>query len=205
MTTKDIRPQPRPGIPPGAHLAFKGVIFEVWQWEQTMFDGTTETFEKVWRCPSVEIIATVGDKIIIERQDQPDRKDIIGVPGGMADHSEDVIVEAKRELLEETGYTSDDWSLLWSYKEKGRVLRDKYVFVARNCRKVQEPQLDAGEKIDVSLGTLDELLALTDDPHFRMHDEFMISLVKAKLDPRERAALEAAIWPPHQGGNAMVQ
>jgi len=57
--------KPRKGIPSNAKLAFKGVIFEVWQWEQEMFDGTTEIFERIWRLPTVEIIATVGDKILI--------------------------------------------------------------------------------------------------------------------------------------------
>jgi ADP-ribose pyrophosphatase len=100
--------QPRPGLPANAQLVFKGVIFEVWQWEQEMFDGTKETFERIWRSPTVEVIAAVGDKILIEEQSQPDRKNIISLASGRADQGEDVMAEAKRELLEETGYASDD-------------------------------------------------------------------------------------------------
>ncbi len=190
---------PRPGFPPNARLAFKGVIFEIWQWDQKMFDGTTQVFERAWRCPSVEIIATVGDKIVIERQDQPDRKGIVGLPGGMADHGDDPLVEAKRELLEETGYASDTWTLFWSQRQKGRVVREQYCFIARDCRKVQDPDLDAGEQITTSLATLDEFLALAEDPHFRTYAEFLITLVKARLDPRERAALAKAIFPDQKG------
>jgi hypothetical protein len=49
----------RPGIPENAKLAFKGIIFEVWQWEQKMFDGSIEIFERIWRSPSVNILAIV--------------------------------------------------------------------------------------------------------------------------------------------------
>jgi hypothetical protein len=92
----------REGIPPEATLVFKGEIFEVWQWQQTMFDGTTATFERIWRSPSVEVIAVVGDKIVVEHQDQPDRKGIVSLVSGRADQGTDML-EAKRELLEETG------------------------------------------------------------------------------------------------------
>ena len=94
------RPKSKQPIPAHAKRVFSGRIFDVYQWEQEMFDGTTETFEPIWRLPTVEIIATVGDKILIEEQDQPDRKNNITLVAGRADHSEDMLAEAKRELLE---------------------------------------------------------------------------------------------------------
>src|SRR3989338_9450986 len=124
--------KPRKGIPSNAKLAFKGVIFEVWQWEQEMFDGTTQIFERVWRFPTVEIIATVGDKILIEEQDQPDYKNSITLVSGRADQSDDVLKEAKRELMEETGCESDEWSLLLKHTGETKVLREVYYFIARN-------------------------------------------------------------------------
>jgi hypothetical protein len=32
------------GLPENAKLAFKGERFEVWQWEQTMYDGSTKKY-----------------------------------------------------------------------------------------------------------------------------------------------------------------
>ena len=34
-------------VPKQAKRVFKGVIFDVYQWEQEMFDGTKEIFEKL--------------------------------------------------------------------------------------------------------------------------------------------------------------
>lgn len=51
-------------IPEDAKLVFKGVIFDVYQWEQEMFDGTYETFEAIKRVGTVQIIPTIGDKAL---------------------------------------------------------------------------------------------------------------------------------------------
>jgi hypothetical protein len=32
--------------PKGAKLAFRGVVFDVYQWKQRMFDGSYQTFER---------------------------------------------------------------------------------------------------------------------------------------------------------------
>ena len=44
-------------IPEQAELKFHGVIFDVYQWPQEMFDGSTETFEMLRRADTVKIIA----------------------------------------------------------------------------------------------------------------------------------------------------
>ncbi len=100
--------QVRQGLPSNARRVFQGVIFEVWQWDQKVFDGTTQVFEKIWRPSTVEIIATVGDKILTEEQDQPDRPNNINFPCGRVEQEDNILGEAKRELLEETGYQSND-------------------------------------------------------------------------------------------------
>jgi ADP-ribose pyrophosphatase len=91
-------------LPPDAKLVFKGAIFEVWQWEQKMFDGSTQIFEKVKRPDSADVIAVVGDKIVIETQEQPHRSPFTCIPGGRCDENENPMDGAKRELLEETGH-----------------------------------------------------------------------------------------------------
>lgn len=184
----------RPGLPPNARLVFKGIIFEVWQWDQKVFDGTTEVFEKVWRYPTVEIIATVGDKIIIEEQDQPDRLNNVNLPSGRADKGDDPLEEAKRELLEETGYESNDWSLFMKQGLGGKVIHDTYYFIARNCKKVREPQLDPGERITTKLIAFEELFRLMQDPRFWVSPEFVAHLVRVQSDPKEREAFKKLLF-----------
>ncbi len=147
-------------IPPQATMVFKGKIFEVWQWEQELFDGTTATFERLRRPNTAQVIAVVDDKILIVDQEQPDSIHFTSIPGGRCDEGEDPLLAAKRELLEETGYSSDDWVLFREENPVGKIEWTIYTYVARNCRKVREPELDAGERMSSRLVSFDEFIAL---------------------------------------------
>ena len=159
----------RSGLPENAKLVFKGVIFEIWQWEQVMFDGSIEVFEKAWRVPTVDVLAIVDGKVVLEEQDQPDKKNFFSLPGGRADQSDDPLVEAKRELFEETGYQAKNWEELTVRTDSNKVLHDSYLFLARNCKKLSEPQLDRGEKITLKFLELDDFIALLHEPRSRIH------------------------------------
>lgn len=55
---------------------------------------------------------------------------------------------AKRELLEETGYVSDDWQYIGATVESSAKLTNyMHLFFANHCRKVSEQNLDPTEKI----------------------------------------------------------
>jgi len=160
-----------------------------------MFDGTTEIFERIWRLPTVEIIATVGDKILIEEQDQPDRKNNINLVAGRADHSEDMLAEAKRELLEETGHQSNDWHLLFTYNGHGKIIHDAHFFIARNCKKVQEQQLDPGEKIQPKLIDFEAFIKLTEEPRFWCSPDFVLYLLRLQMDPIKKEEFRKLLFP----------
>jgi len=75
----------------------------------------------------------------------------------------------------------------------GKIQWTIYTFIARNCRKQQEPQLDAGEKITTHLISFDEFLALADDPSF-YEGELTVSLLRAKIDPKAKKELHQLIF-----------
>ena len=91
-------------FPNNSKLVFKGVLFDIYQWKQKMYDGSFETFERIFRKPSVNIIATVDKKIMVLVQEQPTKPLFLSLPGGRNENRETVLKTAKRELLEETGY-----------------------------------------------------------------------------------------------------
>lgn len=64
--------------------------------------------------------------------------------------AEDALAAAKRELLEETGYESDEWRHLLTVPSNATIA-DNYahLFVARNCRRVSEQLLDETEFLRV--------------------------------------------------------
>lgn len=72
--------------------------------------------------------------------------------------AEDALAAAKRELLEETGYSSPDWTHLLTVPSHATIA-DNYahIFMARNCRKVGGQDLDETEFLNVELHTAQEL------------------------------------------------
>src|SRR3989344_90768 len=100
------RPKSKQPIPENAKRVFRGVIFDVYQWEQEMYDGTRTIFEKLKRPDTVVVFRVLPDgKIILTEQEQPGGKGpFIGATGGRVDEGEDILAVAKRELLEESGY-----------------------------------------------------------------------------------------------------
>ena len=78
-------------MPENAKLVFKGVLFDVYQWEQTMFDGSVETFEKLRRPNTSAVVASVGGKILMQREEQPDSGQFLSIPGGRCDEGESLL------------------------------------------------------------------------------------------------------------------
>lgn len=65
---------------------------------------------------------------------------------------------AKRELMEETGYVSDDWTHLITIPSNATIADNyAYVFMARGCRKVGALHLDETEYLNVVKHTKEEI------------------------------------------------
>jgi ADP-ribose pyrophosphatase len=184
----------RDPIPPHAKCVFKGKIFEVWQWEQKMYDGSTKIFERISRPNTVLVVATVGDAILLQTEEQPDSSEpFLSLPGGRQDQGEEPLATAQRELLEETGYSSDDWELWSKRKPVGKMEWTVYAFIARDCVKKQEPHLDSGEKIRPHLITFEEFLSLAEDPTFQERD-MKLDLIRAKYNSAAREELQKLLF-----------
>ena len=78
--------------------------------------------------------------------------------GGSASASEDALEAAKRELLEETGYASDDWTHLLTVPSNATIA-DNYahIYMAKSCRKSGEQNLDETEFLNVNKYSADEI------------------------------------------------
>jgi len=181
-------------MPKNAKMVFKGEIFEVWQWEQKMFDGSVAIFERLRRPNTVQVVATVGDKILLQNQQQPDKYEPFpSLPGGRCDEGEEPIRAAKRELLEETGYVSKYWVLWKEQNPVGKIDWTIYTFIARNCRKKQEPRLDPGEKITTRLIDFEGFLMLSEDPYF--YDKSLVMpLFRARFDKKAKQELKKLLF-----------
>ena len=77
---------------------------------------------------------------------------------GSKDAAEAALDCAKRELREETGYESSDWTHLITVPSNATISDNyAYVFMARNCMKAGEQKLDDTEYLNVKKLSADEI------------------------------------------------
>lgn len=159
-------------IPDNATLVFKGKTFDVYQWEQEMFDGKKKVWERLKRNHSVDVIAVTSDEeIYILEEEQPGRSPFFWLVGWSCEEGEEAIETAKRELLEETGLVSNDWELFWKYTRSSKIDCDSHVFIARNCIRKQDQNLDEGwERINFKRLRWVDFLQVVADPKFRVQE-----------------------------------
>lgn len=142
------------------HFGFREIVQKTY----LMPDGEQKSWTTIGRMggKSAGVIAlTTDNMVVIARQFRPGPESVLDeLPGGRVDDGEDPVVGAARELLEETGYTTND-----PLVELGTVCRSAYqneighYYLARNCRKVtEELHLDDGEFIDPVEITIGQLI-----------------------------------------------
>ena len=83
----------------------------------------------------------------------------IEIPGGCVDDTDpDFKYAIQRELLEETGYTFDNYEYLGKISANPSTNNNlMHMFLATGGKKVSAQQLDGNEEIDVELYTIDEV------------------------------------------------
>lgn len=87
----------------------------------------------------------------------------VELPAGYVDIGEDYEKAARRELLEETGYTAESMVLLGEfYQDQGCSAAFNKAFLALGCRKVEKQHLDKDEFIRYFECSFDEVIELMD-------------------------------------------
>ncbi len=77
---------------------------------------------------------------------------------GVCGAAEDALEAAKRELLEESGYASDEWTHLLTIPSNATIADNyAYIYAAKNCRRVTGQNLDAMEFLNVERYTAQEI------------------------------------------------
>jgi len=158
MTNRPLPPNANL-IPEHAERVFHGEVFDVYQWQQEMYDGSFATYEMIKRPDTVKVIAIDEGKIIVLDEEQPgDVKRTHTLPGGRVDPSDASVLDAaKRELREETGLEFKDWYLLQITQRVSKIEWFWYTFVAQNKIATHPTHLDAGERIVVKHISYEEL------------------------------------------------
>ena len=105
---------------------------------------------------------TKNEEAVLIRQYRHGVRDVMWeIPGGVVEDDENPIEGVKRELLEETGYTSSNIIPLGKFFPNPALQTNTmYCYLAVDAEKVGEQDLDGAEQIEVYLVPLDELIPM---------------------------------------------
>jgi ADP-ribose pyrophosphatase len=142
-------------------LAYDGHFLRVQKDTVRLPDGKSATREYIRHPGAVVILPLFEDgTVLLERQFRyPLDRVFIEFPAGKIDAGEDPLVCAKRELLEETGYTATDWQFVCTI-HNAIAYADEHleIYIARGLTAGQS-KLDDGEFLEIFKAPLDEVLA----------------------------------------------
>lgn len=93
---------------------------------------------------------------MLVKQFRPGPKAILEeLPGGYVEPNEDPLTAARREFREETGYDGE-FEFIGTCLDDAYSTMERHCFVAKDCKKIGEPQNTATERTEVVIMPLDE-------------------------------------------------
>jgi ADP-ribose pyrophosphatase len=176
--------------PSNAKKVWDGDIIDVWTWEQSMFDGSTSTFECITRPDTASVIAFLDpDTVLLTRQQQPHKPEpFIDFPGGRIDTGEDPQMGALRELQEETGHRAGrvmEWS---RYAQRGISRFEEFLYVATDVTDGHPLHHDVGERIELLPTPWKDVVDLCRRRQMRQLNT-MLAILTMEYDPEVKKRL----------------
>lgn len=135
-----------------SRLAFEGVFLRLYVDRVRSADGHVGTREYLRHPGAVMIVPLLdAEHVLLERQFRyPLGRAIVEFPAGKIDAGEPPFECARRELLEETGYTARRWSYLGGLHNAIAYSDEKIeIYLAEDLERSGSAALDAGETLEV--------------------------------------------------------
>jgi ADP-ribose pyrophosphatase len=124
-----------------------------------VFEATALEF-RTW---AAVLAITKDQQVVLIKQFRHGAQDILWeFPGGVVNDGESPLDGARRELTEETGYTTSTMIEVGKFYPNPALQTNlMYAYLAYDVEKTDVQELDDAEDIEVHLVSLDELIAMT--------------------------------------------
>ncbi len=143
---------------------YAGTVIDVYKDVVVLPQGGIETWDYVeHRTGASAVVAvTEKDRILLVRQYRPSLERYTWeLPAGGRSPEEEFEAAAMRELTEETGYTSDEFTHLMSLRTTPGFCNERIeIYLASDCYKIAEQSLDEAENIEVKEWDVEVLLEM---------------------------------------------
>ncbi|PAU94855.1 NUDIX domain-containing protein [Aliifodinibius salipaludis] len=119
-----------------------------------------------------------NEVLLVEQYRYGIEQPTLEIPGGMVDPGEEPMESIKRELIEETGYHSANWSSLGKVSANPAIMTNyTHLYLAEDCKLIasEKPEGDKHERINVHLLSMDEFLDFVADG--TIHHSIMVAAV----------------------------
>ena len=141
----------------------RGKVFELIRENVTLENGTTTDMEFIEHPGAAAIVPFLTDNriVMLKQYRHALKKYIWEIPAGTLDSREDLISCARRELVEETGYSAGQWHRLGEITPVPGYSNERiHIFLARELQPAVQ-NLDADEVIEVQKVDFRKALEMT--------------------------------------------
>lgn len=131
-------------------IAYQSKWIKVYEDQVKDKDGNKNIFNRISVCDGVEIVPFLddGSVIMVNHYRYGAGKYVLELPAGRIERGEPLVSSAKRELVEETGYSCRQMKKIgWYYYLPSRSKQKTHVFVAKGLHFNSKQKLDDLEHI----------------------------------------------------------
>lgn len=171
MGKKSFNYSIEPWITTNEQVEYTTKIFKVLKRDMKIeSEGHYATFSILDAPDWINVIALTPENeiVLVEQYRYGIEKPTLELPGGVCDPGESPFESSKRELVEETGYSSEDWVSLGNVSSNPAMQTNyTHTYLARNCSKTSKQKLDGNERINVHLMPMIEFLDMVGQGHVK--------------------------------------